>query len=78
MAQEPRFARRPRRAREAAFFFLISLTITLVLFWPAAVGEKIFAPVDIAPNFFPKFRYVDPTAAGVPANHYVIDMILGD
>jgi len=78
VAQEPRFARRPRRAREAAFFFLISLTITLVLFWPAAVGEKIFAPVDIAPNFFPKFRYVDPTAAGVPANHYVIDMILGD
>ncbi len=67
-----------RGGRDTAFFFLISAAITLVMFWPAVVGTKIFVPADVAPHLFSKFHYVDPTAKGVPANHYVIDMILGD
>ena len=64
--------------REWALFLFISFAVTLVLFWPAVTGEKILAPLDIAPNFFSKFRYVDPAANGIPANHYVVDLMLGD
>src|SRR4051794_36310974 len=59
-------------------FLLINALILLVFFWPAIVGRSLLAPLDIAPNFFPKYHYADPNANGVPANHYVIDMILGD
>lgn len=62
----------------AGLFFLLSLAVTLVMFWPAAIGKKILAPLDIPPHLFAKYHYVDPTAKGVPANHYVIDLILGD
>ena len=34
--------------------------------------------MDVPPNFFSKYHYVDPGASGVPANHYVIDLMLGD
>jgi hypothetical protein len=61
-----------------AGFLLINGVILAVLFWPAMTGQKMLAPLDIAPNFFSKFRYVDPEATGVPANHYIVDLILGD
>lgn len=38
----------------------------------------MLAPLDVPPNLFPKFRYVDPAASGVPANHHVVDLMLGD
>src|SRR5262245_43430236 len=38
----------------------------------------MLAPLDIPPNLFAKFKYVDRAATGVPANHYVIDLIRGD
>jgi hypothetical protein len=36
------------------------------------------APVDIAPTIFSKYRYVDPSAGEVPANHYIIDQLTYD
>jgi hypothetical protein len=69
---------RPEIRFGIAPFLVISLTLTLVLFWPAAIGRKLLAPLDIPANFFSKFKYVDPAANGVPANHYMIDLILGD
>lgn len=38
----------------------------------------MLAPLDIPPNLFSKFRYVDPAASGVPANHHIVDLMLGD
>jgi hypothetical protein len=68
----------PRAGWPVAVFGLISLLICLALFWPAAVGRKLFAPLDIPANFFPKYKYLDPAASGVPRNHYVIDLMMGD
>lgn len=59
-------------------FLFASVALCLLLFWPCATDRKLFSPLDIPPNLFSKFTYMDPAANGVPANHYVIDMILGD
>ena len=63
---------------QCAGFAAANILIAIIMFWPAMTGQKILAPVDIPPNLFPKFHYVDPNASGVPDNHYVIDLILGD
>lgn len=68
----------PHSIRPWAGFVAVNTLVVLVMFWPAMTGEKILAPVDIPPNLFSKFRYVDPGASGVPDNHYVIDLMLGD
>ena len=67
-----------RRGLPALGFLAVSLALTLGMFWPAATGRALLAPLDLAPNLFSKFKYVDPAATGVPANHYVIDLLLGD
>jgi hypothetical protein len=64
--------------RGVTIFLLFSLAVTLTMFSPVLLGDRILAPVDIPANFFPKYRYVDPTADGIPANHHVVDLILGD
>lgn len=69
---------RDRRLVQTLAFLLLSTAVTLALFWPAVTGQKLLAPLDIAPNLFAKFRYVDPAARGVPANHYVIDLMFSD
>ena len=66
------------RFREAGFFFLCSVLICLVAFRGALWGSAILAPVDIAPTIFSKYRYVDPSAGEVPANHYIIDQLTYD
>src|SRR5262245_58128372 len=59
-------------------FLVIHALVCFLLFRPVIMGESIFSPLDIAPNLFSKYRYLDPNASGVPANHYIVDMILGD
>jgi hypothetical protein len=66
------------RFREVGFFFLCSVLICLVAFRGALWGSAILAPVDIAPTIFSKYRYVDPSAGEVPANHYIIDQLTYD
>ena len=78
-AQRPTAAGSPRAPRWPWLVFLLINGIILgTFFWPAIVGRSMLAPLDIAPNLFPKFHYADPGATGVPANHYPIDMMLGD
>src|SRR5689334_4786810 len=59
-------------------FALLNILLLAIFFWPAITGKALLAPLDIAPNLFSKYHYLDPTANGVPANHYVIDLLLGD
>ncbi len=75
---QPAPAQQPSAKWAWTAFTLINAFILAVFFWPAISGRAMLAPLDIAPNFFPKFRYVDPSASGVPRNHYVIDLMLGD
>lgn len=66
------------RSREVGLFFLCSTSICFAVFRGAIWGSAILAPVDIAPTIFSKYRYVDPSAGDVPANHYIIDQLTYD
>jgi hypothetical protein len=66
------------RWREFGLFLICSILICLVVFHGAFWGSRILAPLDIAPAIFSKYRYVDPTAANIPANHYIIDQLTFD
>lgn len=75
---QPTATRSARAARAWLLFFVINATILAVFFWPAITGSAMLAPLDIPPNLFSKFRYVDPNASGVPANHYLVDLMTSD
>ena len=67
-----------RRWWEWPAFLGLNALLLAVLFWPALSGRALLAPLDIPANFFSKYRYLDPAADGVPKNHYVLDLIIGD
>lgn len=66
------------RRHELGLFLVSSILICLAIFQGAFWGSRILAPVDIAPTIFSKYRYVDPLAGHVPANHYIIDQLTFD
>lgn len=61
-----------------AGFLGANILVAFVVFWPVILGNAFFCPVDIAANVFSKYRYLDPSASGVPANHYTVDMIYAE
>lgn len=59
-------------------FFLASGLFCFLAFPGAFTGQSLLAPLDIFPNCFEHFRFMDPAAAGVPANHHMIDQATYD
>jgi hypothetical protein len=66
------------RPRKMGLFLLCSVLVCLAVFRGAFWGSRILAPIDIAPAIFSKYRYIDPKAGNVPANHYIIDQLTFD
>jgi hypothetical protein len=59
-------------------FLGINALLLLLFFWPAVTGRALLAPLNIAPTLFAKYEFVDPNADVASANHYTIDLMLGD
>ena len=57
------------------WFLLAQIVVCLFFFRDALWGGSLLAPLDIAPALFPKYQFLDPSIAGVPANHYLIDQL---
>src|SRR5438874_261958 len=66
------------RQRVSLFFLAAELLASWFMFRGALWGKQLLAPLDIAPAFFSKYRYIDPTSGGIPANHYIIDQLTYD
>ena len=64
--------------RTWAAFLILNMLLLGALFGPALAGRALLAPLDLAPNLFSKYRWLDPAADGVPKNHYILDLIIGD
>lgn len=65
-------------ARGWAAWLLAGAALALALFRGALWGERLLAPLDLAPALMAKYRWMDPAHSGVPANHYVIDQLTYD
>ena len=59
-------------------FLAASGILTLGAFPGGISGKTILAPIDIFPNFFSHFGYIDPQADGIPENHHIIDQATYD
>jgi hypothetical protein len=64
--------------RPVAWFLLAELLVSLLFFRDALWGRALLAPLDIPATLWAKYKFVDPAASGVPANHHAIDQILAD
>ena len=62
------------RAGSFCIFVVLSLLGMLFVFRNAAWNHSLLAPLDLAPELFSKFKWMDPTDAGLPKNHYIIDI----
>ena len=62
-----------RLYHQAIYFLLASFAISAVIYGSALWGARMLAPLDIGPNLFTNYHYMDPAANGVPDNHYIID-----
>lgn len=59
--------------------FCFSSALLLALAFPGSLsGRTILAPVDIFPNLFKHFHYMNPAADGIPENHHIIDQATYD
>lgn len=65
-------------ARARVIYLLASAALALAVFRGALWGERLLAPLDLAPALLSKYRWMDPAHSGVPANHYVIDQLTYD
>jgi hypothetical protein len=59
-------------------YLVASAALALALFRGALWGERLLAPLDIAPALLAKYRWLAPEHSGVPANHYTIDQLTYD
>jgi hypothetical protein len=61
-----------------SIFCLVSGCLCLLAFPGALSGRTLLAPLDIFPNLFTHFFYMDPAATGIPDNHHIIDQATYD
>lgn len=59
-------------------WLLASAALALVLFRGALWGNRLLAPLDLAPALLAKYRWMDPEHSGIPANHYIVDQLTYD
>ena len=66
------------RRLSLSLFSLASVCLCLLAFPGALSGRSLLAPLDVFPNLFSHFRYMDPAATGIPSNHHIIDQATYD
>lgn len=59
-------------------FLIIEVLLSLWLYRDALWGGSMLAPLDCGPTLMPKYRFMDPDAAAMPSNHYIIDQFTYD
>lgn len=67
-----------RRYQEICSFLLASFLLAVVVYQDALVGKSLLAPLDIGPDVFGHFEFMDPEADRIPANHFISDQFVYD
>lgn len=67
-------ARAPVTWRVTLAFLFLSVAGLTFVFRGALWGGRLLAPLDVPPNLYAKYQWIDPQAPGIPRNHYVVDM----
>ncbi|MBC8127741.1 MAG: hypothetical protein H8M99_11435 [Gloeobacteraceae cyanobacterium ES-bin-144] len=59
-------------------FLTASLLLSALIYRDAMWGESLLAPLDLGPDLFNEYKFMDPSADGIPENHHIIDQFTYD
>ncbi len=59
-------------------FLLASVLLSALIYSDALWGKSMLAPLDLGPNIFSQYKFMDPAADGIPENHHIIDQFTYD
>jgi len=65
-------------AKQIFAFLLVSLMLSGLIYRDAMWGNSLLAPLDIGPDLFHQYKFMDPAADGIPDNHHIIDQFTYD
>jgi len=64
--------------KSAAWYLLASFALSAIIYGSALWGGRLLAPLDIGPDLFAQYKYMNPSASGIPDNHHIIDQFTYD
>jgi len=64
--------------KSVAWYLLASIALSAAIYGSALWGARMLAPLDIGPDLFAQYKYMDPSANGIPDNHHIIDQFTYD
>ena len=64
--------------KSAAWYLLASFALSAIIYGSALWGGRLLAPLDIGPDLFAQYKYMNPLASGIPDNHHIIDQFTYD
>ena len=67
-----------RLYQQTICFLLASLLLSALIYRDAMWGKSMLAPLDLGPNLFSQYKFMDPAADGIPQNHHIIDQFTYD
>jgi hypothetical protein len=67
-----------RRYQQIICFLLVNILLSALIYRDAMWGKSMLAPLDIGPNLFSQYKFMDPKADGIPQNHHIIDQFTYD
>lgn len=67
-----------RLYQQTICFLLASLFLSALIYRDAMWGKSMLAPLDLGPNLFSQYKFMNPDADGIPQNHHIIDQFTYD
>jgi len=64
--------------KELTAFLSISLLVSALIYGDALLGRSLLAPLDIGPDVFEHYSFMDEEADGIPENHFISDQFVYD
>jgi len=64
--------------KSVVWYLLASVALSAAIYGSALWGGRMLAPLDIGPDLFKQFKFMDPAADGIPQNHHIIDQFTYD
>jgi len=64
--------------KSIVWYLVASVALSAVIYGSALWGGRMLAPLDIGPDLFAQYKYMDPAADGIPDNHHIVDQFTYD
>lgn len=67
-----------QKCKSITLFLIANLLLSACLYRDAMWGGSLLAPLDLGPELFSQYKFMDPDADGTVENHHIIDQFTYD